>query len=117
MRHLRMIAFLMIVGLMMVSCGNEQGSIDVSWQLLDNQYQGGSMHKSEVTFTNNSKYTLKNDNWECYFSWFRSVVDEQESTIIDGETINGDLSKIYPTELFEDLKPGESISFPLIGTH
>ena len=117
MRILKVLTMLFVIGLLMLSCGKEDGSIDVSWQLLDNQYQGGSLHKSEVTFTNNSKYTLKNDNWICYFSWFRSVVDEQESEIIDGETINGDLSKLYPTELFPDLKPGESISFPLIGTH
>lgn len=107
----------MLTVILMFSCGKEQGSIDVSWQLIDNQYKDSNLNKSEITLTNNSKYTLKNNNWECYFSWFRTVVDQQESKIIDGKTINGDLSKIYPTELFEELKPGESISFPLIGTH
>ncbi|MCF7832325.1 MAG: carbohydate-binding domain-containing protein [Candidatus Marinimicrobia bacterium] len=102
---------------LMISCDKDPGQIEVSWQLVENQYKGRNQHKSEVTFMNNSRYTLKNDNWECYFSWFRSVTDEQESKIIDGETINGDYSKLYPTELFEDLKPGESITFPLIGTH
>ena len=108
---------MMMLGMLMLSCGKEQGSIDVSWQLLDNQYKGSSLHRSELTFTNNSKYTLKNNNWECYFSWFRSIADEQESTIIDGETINGDLSRIFPTDMFENVKPGESVSFPLIGSH
>ena len=117
MKLLKVIGLLTILVLVMVSCAKETGNINVSWQLLDNQYNGKNLHKAEITLTNNSKYTLTNDNWECYFSWFRSVVDEQETKIIEGETINGDLSKIYPTELFEDLKPGESISFPLIGTH
>ena len=101
----------------MVSCNKRSDSIEVTWQLIENQYQGKNLNKSEVTITNHSRYTLKNDNWECYFSWFRSVVEDQESKIIDGETINGDLSKLYPAESFPELKPGESISFPLIGTH
>jgi hexosaminidase len=84
---------------------------------MENQYGGGNRHKVEVTLTNHSKYTLKNDNWTMYFNWFRSVVDEQESDIIRGETPNGDLSMITPTEKFEDLAPGQSITFPLIGTH
>lgn len=101
----------------LASCSGKPGKIEVSWQLIENQYQGGNHHKCEITLTNHSRYTLKNDNWVMYFNWFRSVVDEQESEIIDGETINGDLSKVYPTEKFGKLKPGESVTFPLIGTH
>lgn len=108
---------LLTMVLFMLSCTNNKGTIDVSWQLIKNRYQGQSLHKSEITFTNNSKYTLNNENWEYYYSSFRTITDQQESDIIDGETINGDLSKIFPTENFPVLKPGESISFPLISTY
>ncbi len=117
MKYWKTIFMLIMMVMLMFSCSKRSGSIEVSWQLIENQYEGKNLNKSEITFTNNSRYTLKNNNWECYFSWYRSVVDDQESKIIDGETINGDLSKLYPTELFPELKPGESISFPLIGTH
>lgn len=117
MRSWKTMTLLLAMVALMTSCDKDPGEINVSWQLVQNQYKAGNQHKCEITFSNNSRYTLKNDNWECYFNWFRSVIDDQESTIIDGETINGDLSRLFPTELFEELKPGESISFPLIGTH
>jgi hexosaminidase len=101
----------------MISCSKDPGQINVSWQLIENQYKGSNQNKCEITFTNNSRYTLKNDNWEFYFSWFRSVIEEQESKVIDGKTINGDYNILYPTEEFQELKPGESLSFPLIGSY
>ncbi len=116
MRYKRLLIVLFTVAFIM-SCSKDPGHIDVTWQLIKNQYRGKSQHKSELTITNNSRYTLTKDNWTYYFSWFRTVVDEQESEIIDGETINGDYSKIYPTEEFPELEPGESLSFPLIGSH
>ncbi|MFA7630303.1 MAG: family 20 glycosylhydrolase [Candidatus Neomarinimicrobiota bacterium] len=108
---------IMAIAMTMLSCDNKMDSINVSWKLISNQYQGRGQHKSEITFTNNSRYTLKNDNWTYYFSSFRTVVQDQESDIVTGKTINGDLSKLYPTEKFPKLKPGESVSFPLISTH
>jgi len=102
---------------MMFSCDKNSGVIEVSWQLIENQYDGKNQLKSEVTFTNNSPYTLTKDNWKFYFNWFRSIRDEQECDMLKGETINGDLSYLEPTEKFEGLKPGESFSFPLLGTH
>ena len=103
---------------LMFSCDKkEDGRIDVSWQLIENQYQGKSQLKSEITFTNNSRFTLNNDNWEFYFNWFRSIKDEQECEKIEGKTINGDYSYIKPTEKFGELKPGESFTFPLLGSH
>ena len=111
-----MTLLLAMVGLM-TSCGKDTGTINVSWQLVQNQYKVDSQHKCQITFTNNSRYTLTNDNWEFYFTWFRSVKNDQEWKGLDGETINGDLNRIYPTESFEELKPGESMTFPLIGSH
>ncbi|MDD3716384.1 MAG: family 20 glycosylhydrolase [Candidatus Marinimicrobia bacterium] len=108
---------LMTVALTMLSCNKNAEGIEVSWKLISNQYQGRGVHKSEITFTNNSRHTLKNDNWTYYYSSFRTIVRDQESDIVAGETINGDLSRLYPTEKFPKLRPGESISFPLISTH
>jgi hexosaminidase len=108
---------LLTIVLTMLSCSKNEGNIDVSWRLIKNRYEGKNQHKSEITITNHSHHMLTNSNWEYYFSSFRSVVPEQESEIIDGETINGDLSRIFPTEAFPGLKPGESVTFPLIFTH
>lgn len=115
-KHLHFLMILLIMSLMF-SCDKNSGVIEVSWQLIENQYDGKSQLKSEVTFTNNSPYTLTNDNWKFYFNWFRSIRDKQEYDMLKGETINGDLSYLEPTEKFEDLKPGESFTFPLLGTH
>lgn len=114
----RQIFFVMITMVfVMMSCSKNPGSIDVSWQLIENQYKGKNLHKSEITFTNNSHYTLTQKNWEYYYSWHRSVSNIQESVLVDGKTINGDYSLLFPTEQFPDIKPGESIRFPLIGSH
>ncbi len=109
----------MLLGLLFLfSCSDQnKGKIEVSWQLIENQYQGKSQLKSEITFTNNSKYTLTKDNWEFYFTWFRSIKDEQECDKVEGKTTNGDYSYIKPTGKFEEIKPGESFTFPLLGTH
>ncbi|MDZ7822029.1 MAG: carbohydate-binding domain-containing protein [Candidatus Marinimicrobia bacterium] len=109
--------FILFTVIFMISCSKDPGRIEVKWQLIENQHRGKNQHKGEVTITNHSRHTLTNDNWIYYFSWFRTVLDGQESEIIDGETINGDYSKLYPTEKFPDLEPGESIRFPLIGSH
>lgn len=115
-KYLYLLLILFTVSLMF-SCEKNTGVIEVSWQLIENQYDGKSQLKSEITFTNNSKYTLTNDNWKFYFNWFRSIKGEQECDMIKGETPNGDLSYIEPTEKFKGLKPGESITFPLLGSH
>ena len=101
----------------MTSCGKSKGEINVSWQFVQNQYKAANQHKCEITFTNNSRYTLTKDNWEFYFTWFRSIKNDQEWQGLAGKTINGDFSYIYPTETFVELKPGESMTFPLIGSH
>ena len=111
------IIILAIMVLTMASCTKNEGTIEVSFQLIENQYKGANQLKSEITFTNNSPYTLRNDNWAFYFNWFRSIKDEQECKTISGKTTNGDYSYIKPSDMFEKLKPGESYTFPLIGTH
>ncbi len=108
---------LLALAVTVMSCSNDRGTIGVSWQLVQNQYKTGSQHKGELTFTNNSKYTLTHKNWEFYFSWFRSLTADQENDIVVSRTLNGDYNRILPTEKFPGLKPGESITFPLIGTH
>ncbi|RKY56754.1 MAG: beta-N-acetylhexosaminidase [Candidatus Neomarinimicrobiota bacterium] len=117
MKSWKIMAILFALVVMMTSCGKDTGKIDVSWQLIQNQYKVNNQHKCEVTFTNNSQYTLTNDNWEFYFTWFRSIKKDQEWQGLGGETINGDFNRIYPTESFTELKPGESMTFPLIGSH
>ena len=117
MRSLKIMTLLLAMVILMASCGKGKGEINVSWQLVQNQYKAANQHKCEITFTNNSRYTLTKDNWEFYFTWFRSIKNDQEWQGLAGKTINGDFSHIYPTETFVELKPGESMTFPLIGSH
>ncbi|MBW6458125.1 MAG: carbohydate-binding domain-containing protein, partial [FCB group bacterium] len=117
MKNSRMIAIALAMVFLMLSCTKDHGNIDVSWKLVKNQYKGTNQHKGELTVTNNSRYTLDNKNWEYYFSWFRSVRNTDGSDKVGGETINGDYSRLFPLESFPELKPGESITFPLVGTH
>lgn len=116
-RSLCLMMTMIAVLAMFTSCSKETGNIDVSWQLLENQYEGANKHLSELTFTNNSPFTLSNDNWEYRFSWFRSVYETQPDTMIIGKSINGDYQMIRPDVKFPDLKPGESVTFKMVGTY
>jgi len=117
MRSWKTMTLLLAMVILMTSCGKDTDTINVSWQLVQNQYKADNQHKCEITFTNNSRNTLTNNNWVFYFTWFRSIKADQEWQGLAGETINGDFNRIYPTESFQDLKPGESMTFPLIGSH
>jgi hexosaminidase len=117
MKHSRTIVIALALVSLMLSCAKDPGNIDVSWQLVTNQYKNAGQHKGEVTFTNNSRYTLNNKNWTYYFSWFRTVRNTDGNDMVSGETINGDYSRLFPLENFPELKPGESITFPLVGSH
>ncbi len=92
-------------------------TVRLQWRHIENQYHRKSQVLSEMTITNTGNMALPNTGWALYFNWFRRLITEQMDSRISGRHINGDFYEITPTEDFPVLEPGESVTFPVIGTY
>lgn len=89
--------------------------ISITWELLENNYQGKRQMVAALEIKNNSKkQSLPASGWELYFNHTKAVATILSGNV-NGEFINGDFDKIWPNENFKELKPGQAVKINYIG--
>jgi hexosaminidase len=86
--------------------------LSVTWELLSINMEEVPKSRVQFTLINNSSHVLDNQGWIIYFNQMVDVVIPGSiPPEIGVENITGEYYKLFPTESFEPLKPGESIAF------
>jgi hexosaminidase len=80
----------------------------ISWEVMDNNYQGKNEALTALVITNSGKDVLSAGGWKFYFNSGRGFTENAVSGNAKINQVNGDLYSITPTAGFKDLKPGES---------
>lgn len=87
--------------------------LEVYWELKENGYKGASKSLTEFTIKNNSEHAL-GKNWALYFHQPRKIDFSTVTANVAAEHINGDYFKIYPTDSFELVPSGGSVSIQFV---
>jgi hexosaminidase len=80
----------------------------ISWEVMDNNYQGKNEALTALVITNGGKEVLPAGGWKFYFNSGRGFTENAVSGNAKINQVNGDLYSITPTAGFKELKPGES---------
>ena len=80
----------------------------ISWEVMDNNYQGKNEALTVLVITNSGKDVLPAGGWKFYFNSGRGFTENAVSGNAKINQANGDLYSITPTTGFKELKPGES---------
>ncbi len=111
----RSVCFFLCCFLTVASCFAQKKSIPfnqqavrISWEMLENSYQGQSQFLSAFVFTNTGKTALPAKGWSLYFNIARAVKPSSVTGHCSITSINGDLYKLAPAAGFEGLPPGAS---------
>jgi hexosaminidase len=91
--------------------------LNLSWEFLENNYDGKSQNLSHLTIQNCGEIPLPSSGWNLYFNWCRGLIPNELPGSLKGKHLNGDFYQISPTKDFPDLAPGASIVLPIVGTH
>lgn len=91
--------------------------LQLTWGVIDNNYNNGSQFLSELRIINNSHQPLS-ENWELYFSYSpcRKVDTGSIVNTLVLTHINGDLHKINPTSGYLPLQPKDTLSIKIIAS-
>ncbi len=108
------LSIIFIILPLIIFCNNTTEDITdadyiLRWEVGTN-YLEGNRFRSEMVFINQSDNILQND-WTLYFNFMRLVDTESLPPHIRLTHINGDFYKLYPTEAFEPLQPGDEVRF------
>jgi hexosaminidase len=80
----------------------------ISWEVMDNNYQGKNEALTALVITNSGKDVLPAGGWKFYVNSGRGFTENAVSGNAKINQVNGDLYSITPTAGFKELKPGES---------
>ncbi|WP_461449142.1 family 20 glycosylhydrolase [Mucilaginibacter sp.] len=88
-------------------------ALSITWDVVQNNYQGKNQSLSALIITNNSKQTLPASGWKLYFNSARDITPNTVSGNATFRQLNGDLFTLTPTATFTEIKPGafEKIEF------
>ncbi|MGV3641237.1 MAG: glycoside hydrolase family 20 zincin-like fold domain-containing protein, partial [Adhaeribacter sp.] len=105
-----LISFLLLAGSAPAqTAGNrfDPAKLQLSWEVLQNHYQGKTQVLSALTLTNTSKQAFPARGWQIYYNSGRAV-----APVLSGELrfqhLNGDLNRIRPAAGFSAIPAGGS---------
>ena len=81
--------------------------VALTWELVANEIEPG-YYENAFILKNISKETLKKD-WTIYYSQLPRGIKQEENPPVKVEVVNGNFFKMYPTEDFTPLAPGDSM--------
>jgi hexosaminidase len=87
------------------------GSLNVSWELVDNTYEQRAEYRSVLKLTNTGDAPVPVDGWSIYLN---NLAGEIQSDKFELTHKNGDLFTITPSSGFTGLKPGASIELNIV---
>lgn len=88
--------------------------LSITWEALQNDYQGKPQALNAITITNNGKVTFPATGWKMYFNSARLVMEQAVTGNAIIKFVNGDLFSLTPTDTFGDIKPGQSVRVEFI---
>jgi hexosaminidase len=90
-------------------------AINITWDVVQNNYLNKNQSLSALIITNNGKQTLPASGWKFYFNSARDIAPNTVSRNATFAQINGDLFTLTPTATFPELKPGASVRVEFTG--
>src|SRR6186713_1676954 len=88
--------------------------LKVSWEVVENHYQGKDQFLSVYTIVNTSKTPLPARGWQLYFNFVRFIRPGATAGNVSASHINGDLYKLTPTADSKGIAPGDSLRIELV---
>ncbi|PWG81952.1 family 20 glycosylhydrolase [Pararcticibacter amylolyticus] len=88
--------------------------ISLSWQPLQNRYQGGPEALGVLEISNTGDRTLPAEGWKLYFNMVRVLRSKEQEKELLVKHVNGDLFYLYPAKTFGGLKPGQTVRIELL---
>ena len=88
--------------------------LKVSWEVVENHYQGKDQFLSVYTIVNTSKTPLPAKGWQLYFNFVRFIRPGATAGNVSASHINGDLYKLTPTADSKGIAPGDSLRIELV---
>ncbi|WP_258138486.1 family 20 glycosylhydrolase [Mucilaginibacter phenanthrenivorans] len=88
--------------------------LSITWEALQNDYQGKAQALNAITITNNGKTTFPATGWKMYFNSARLIAEQAVTGNATIKFVNGDLFSLTPTATFGDIKPGQSVRVEFI---
>ncbi|WP_216351022.1 carbohydate-binding domain-containing protein, partial [Mucilaginibacter polytrichastri] len=89
--------------------------ISISWQAVQNDYQGKPQSLNALVITNHGHAALPATGWKLYFNSARGIAEQTVSNNAKIEIVNGDLFTITPNGSFAGIKEGDSTRIDFIG--
>jgi len=83
--------------------------LSITWEALQNDYQGTRKSLNAITIANNGKTTFPATGWKMYFNSSRLIASETITGNAKIDFVNGDLFSLTPTTTFTEIKPGASV--------
>lgn len=93
---------------------NDTIPLQVSWQPVENNYNGKEHALSVLEIKNVGNVTLPKTGWRLYFNFVRIISPKNAVSPFDVHHVNGDLFYFAPSVEFEGLRPGESIQYEMV---
>ena len=110
---IRNTVIIILSGLLLISCDETaevavDQEFELRWEVKTNYIDEG--FRSEMTLVNQSEETME-DNWTIWFNFMRMVDSESLPPEVEMELINGNFYSLRPGEEYQNLEPGEELSF------
>lgn len=116
---LKRLLLLSAAAALMVGCsakkqGAEMAPVDVTWTMAGNmQGPDSAYYKTVFTFHNTSDRPLDN-HWVIYYNQFPRVPLHSDSTQVKAEKVIADFYRLYPTEYYQPIAPGDSLEVTIL---
>jgi hexosaminidase len=92
----------------------DASQLKVSWEVVENNYQGKAQFLSVYTIVNTGKTALPAQGWQLYFNFVRFITPGVTVGNVSASHINGDLYKLTPTPESKGIAPGDSLRIELV---
>ncbi|MRG47488.1 family 20 glycosylhydrolase [Chitinophaga sp. SYP-B3965] len=104
----------MFVFLLFSSLAQAQKTPTITWELVENGYQGKAQSLSTFTIINNTKQVFPASGWTIYYNFIRFVTPGEVAPGIEAGHINGHLYTLKPKAGFGGIAPGDSLKINII---
>jgi hexosaminidase len=88
--------------------------LTISWEVIENGYQGKAQSLSTFTITNKTKKAFPASGWTIYYNFIRFVTPGEVAPGIEAGHINGHLYTLKPTAAFKGIAPGDSLKINIV---
>lgn len=88
--------------------------LQLTWEVVENGYQGKAQTLSTFTLVNRSKQTFPASGWTIYYNFIRFVTPGEVAPGIEAGHVNGHLYTFRPNASFKGIAPGDSVKISIV---